>query len=175
MRHDDNPWPGCHRFRGKDAYGPLAGEGHDKYFQALPKLVKGRGIARWLSVGDTKAIEIPLFKDYSVTWTTSTIPATLDVVDRKCGSATFGSTFTITKEQLFAEYAPSPLQKWSDKSWLETDPYHVSYHLIINKKETYCGKPDGPDDVYFWRYGWRWDSLDNYYNKSGKYIGGRWN
>lgn len=176
MRHDDNEWPSCHKFRGEDAFGPLAGEGHDKYLPPLPQLVKGRGIARWMSSGDKKLIEIPLFKDYDVTWTPENIPATIEIVDRKCGSVTYGSTTTITKQELFAEYAPSPLQKFSDKSWLETYPYHVSYHIMFKKNEPYCGgKPEGPDKVYFWRYGWRWDSLDNYYNKGGAYVGGHWN
>lgn len=175
MRHDDHVWPMCHKWRGDDAYGPRAGVGHDKYFPPLPQLVKGRGIARWLSVGDAKAIEIPLFKDYEVEWTTTTIPSTLEAVDRKCGSPTFGQTFIITKEDLLAEYAPSPLQKWSDKSWLEVYPKHLSYHKILKKNEDYCGKPNGPDKVYFWRYGWRWDSFDNYYVKGAAYVGGHWN
>lgn len=175
MRQDDHGWPKCQSFRGDNAKGPRAGEGHDKYLPPLPQLVKGRGIARWMSRGDTSVIEIPLFKDYSVTWTTSTIPATLEVVNRKCGDPNFGEVYTLTKEQLLASYAPSPLQKFSDKSYLETYPTHKSYHLIFKKNEDYCGKPNGPDDVYFWRIGWRWDSYDDYYKEGGKYIGGRWN
>ncbi len=175
MRHDDHVWPGCKEWRGDDAKGPRAGVDHDKYFPPLPTLVIGRGIARWMSTGDTSVLEIPLFKDYDVSWTTSTIPATLEVVERKCGAVNFGSTTTITKEYLLDNYAPSPLQKFSDKSYLETYPQHKSYHTILEKQETYCGKPNGPDTVYFYRYGWRWDSFDNYYIKGAKYIGGHWN
>lgn len=174
MRHDDHGWPTCHNWRGYDAYGPRAGEGHPKYFPPLPQLVVGRGITRWMTSGDTSIIEIPLFQDYSVTWTTATIPSTLEVVERKCGHPLFGSTQTVTKEFLLGNYAPSPLQKFSNKSYLETYPTHKSYHIMFSKTEDYCG--DGPDDgVYFWRSGWRWDSYDNYYIKGAKYIGGHWN
>jgi hypothetical protein len=175
MRHDDHSWPSCHEWRGDDARGPRAGEGHDKYFPPLPTLVKGRGIARWMARGDVSILEIPLFKDYSVTWTTATIPSTIEVIERKPGHSLYGSTQTITKEHLLSNYAPSPLQKFSDKSYLETYPTHKSYHIMLEKRETYTGKPNGPDSVYFWRYGWRWDSYDDYYVKNAKYIGGRWN
>jgi len=176
MRHDDYEWHSCHKFRGENAKGPLAGVGHDKYFPPLPVLVKGHGIARWMTAGDTSILEIPILKDYDITWTTTTLHNEMLVTERKCGHPNYGQTYTITKEDLLANYAPSPIQKFSDKSWLETYPYHVSYHTMIKKNEPYCGgKPNGPDKVYFWRYGWRWDSLDNYYNKGGKYVGGHWN
>jgi len=174
MRHDDHGWPGCKQWRGNDAKGPRAGIGHDKYFPPLPMLVKGRGIARWMTQGDTSVIEIPLFKDYKVLWTTSTIPVTLEVTERLYGHPNDGKTYTITKEELLANYAPSPLQKFSDKSYLETYPRHKSYHVMIDKTEDYYG--NGPDDkVYFWRSGWRWDSYDSYYVKGAFYVGGHWN
>ena len=175
MKHDDHRWPGCKQWRGDDAKGPRAGVGHDKYFPPLPQLVKGRGIVRWMTRGDTSVIEIPLFKDYSVTWTTSTIPAIIEIVERKPGHVLYGSTYTITKEYLLSNYAPSPLQKFSEKSYLETWPIHKSYHVMFEKRETYLGKPNGPDSVYFWRIGWRWDSYDDYYIKGAKYLGGHWN
>ena len=175
MRHDDHIWPACKQWRGDDAKGPRAGVGHDKYFPLLPTLVKGRGIARWMAAGDTSVIEIELFKDYDVELTTSTIPATLEVIERKGGHPEYGLFKTITKEYLLANYAPSPLQKFSDKSYLETFPTHKSYHVMFEKKETYRGKPNGPDEIYFYRYGWRWDSFDSYYIKGAKYIGGHWN
>lgn len=175
MRHDDHQWPSCKKWRGDDAFGPRAGEGHDKYFSELPQLVKGQGIARWMAAGDVSVIEIPLFKDYEVTWTTSTIPATLDIVERNCVRPDYGQTRTITKEYLLATYAPSPIQKFSEKSWLETSPKHVSYHTTLDKREDYCSKPEGPDKVYFWRSGWRWDSIDRYFVKGAFYVGGHWN
>ena len=175
MRHDDHKWPACKQWRGDDAFGPLAGIGHDKYFPPLPQLVIGRGIARWMTQGDTSVIEINLFKDYNTLWTLGSIPNTIEVIERKHRHINYGKTFTLTKEELTASYAPSPLQKFSDKSYLEVYPTHKSYHIMIDKKETYTGKPDGPDEVYFWRYGWRWDSNDSYYIKGAKYIGGHWN
>ena len=174
MRHDDHGWPTCHNWRGDDSFGPRAGVGHPKYFPPLPKLVKGRGISRWMTGGDTSIIEIPLFNDYKVEWTEATIPDTLEVIERRDGHPQDGQTFTITKEHLLANYAPSPLQKFSDKSYLETYPTHKSYHVMIRRTEDVHG--NGPDDsVYFWRVGWRWDSYDGYYVKGAKYIGGHWN
>lgn len=174
MRHDDYNWPSCHGWRGDNAKGPRAGVGHDKYFPPLPQLVEGRGIARWMTVGDTSILEIPLFKDYEVTWTTSTIPNEIEVIERRKGNPNDGKTFTITKEYLLRNYAPSPLQKFSDKSYLEVYPYHKSYHIMLNKNENIYG--EGPDDdVYFWRYGWRWDSYDSYYIKGAFFVGGHWN
>lgn len=175
MRHDDHGWPGCKEWRGDDAKGPRAGAGHDKYFPPLPTLVKGRGIARWMTVSDTSVIEIDLFKDYSTTWTVTNIPFTLEVTERNPGQPDFGVTNTITKEFLLGNYAPSPLQKFSDRSYLETFPTHKSYHIMYEKKETYTGKPNGPDEIYFYRFGWRWDSFDSYYIKGAKFIGGHWN
>ncbi len=174
MRHDDHGWPSCHNWRGWDARGPRAGEGHPKYFPPLPKLVKGRGISRWMSLGDYSILEIPLFSDYKQEWTEATIPDTLEVIERRQGHPDDGKTFTITKEFLLATYAPSPLQKFSNKSYLEVYPTHKSYHIMLNRTEDVYG--NGPDDtVYFWRYGWRWDSYDQYYIKGAKYIGGHWN
>jgi len=175
MRHDDNEWPGCHNWRGHDARGPRAGIGNPKYLPPLPVLVQGRGIARWMTANDESVLEIPLFKDYSVMWTTSTIPATLEVTERQCSRANYGETYTITKEELFEKYAPSPLQKFSDKSWLKVYPTHQSYHIMYKRNKGYCGEGNIDDDIFFWRYGWRWDSGDNYYTKGGAFIGGHWN
>jgi len=175
MRHDDHEWPSCQNWRGDDAYGYRAGEGHDKYFPRLPQLIKGRGVARWMTPGDTSIIEIPLFKDYSVIWTTSTIPDTVEVTERRCGKSNYGQTFTLTKEELLSQYAPSPIQQFSDKSYVMTYPLHTSYHVMIKRKEEYCDPRDVADDVYFWRYGWRWDSYDEYYIKGGFFLGGHWN
>ena len=110
MRHDDHVWPGCKQWRGDDAKGPLAGVGHDKYFPPLPRLVKGNGIARWMTRKDKSIIEIEVFKDYKTTWTIENLPLTVEVVERQSGP-NFGKVFTLTKEELLASYAPSPLQK----------------------------------------------------------------
>ena len=64
MRHDDLLWPKCYEWRGDDAYGYRAGEGHPKYMPILPKLVEGRGIARWMAPGDASVVEVPKLADY---------------------------------------------------------------------------------------------------------------
>lgn len=177
MRHDDNLWPACHDWRGDDAFGPLAGVGHPKYKQSPPKLVKGRGIARWMNAGDSSIIEIPLLANYREIWTPENIPAMLDVIERQGGVRQAGEHFQLTKAELFATYGPSPLQKFSDQSWLVCDPYHISWHKMIKRREYLGDKidPEATDKVLFFRYGWRWDSGDDYYVKAATYIGLAWN
>jgi len=173
MRHDDHPWPFSRRYRGADAIGWRAGMDHVKFADKLPELVKGRGIARWMSEGDKSILEIDLFKDYKNIWTPENIPNKVEAVERQAG-AKFGEKYNITKEDLFYYYAPSSLQKFSKKSKLLRDPYHYSWHRMIKKREKYHGDYE-PDTVAFYRFGARWDSGDGYFIKNAFYIGGRWN
>lgn len=178
MRHDDHIWPLCYKFRGVDAYGPRAkGNASRKFIATPPALVEGRGITRWMAIADESVLEIPLFNGYLTTWTPDNIPDELHVIERKPGHQNFGKVAMMKKNILFQNYGPSALQKFSDKSWLRRDPYHISYHRMFKRREVIGKTKDvtGADSVYFYRYGWRWDSHDNYYIKRAKYIGGRWN
>lgn len=177
MRHDDHLWPFCHEWRGDDAVGPRAPVGHPKHKPTPPKLVKGRGIARWMSNGDTSVLEIPQLAGYHTEWTPDNFPKFVEAIERKGGHALEGKRMEISKEELFAQYGPSPLQKFSDRSLLITDPYHASYHQMIKRREVLGQSKEitGADQVAFFRYGWRWDSGDDYYVKAARYVGLAWN
>ena len=174
MRSDDQIWPWCKTFRGETAYGHQAGPGHDKYFPILPKLVKGRGIARWMTERDTSIIEIDLFKDYSKEWTPDNIPDKIEAIERQSGQ-NYEKQLILTKQELLSAYAPTALQKFSKKSKLLRDPKHQSWHYMIDKNETYHDQTDAKDKVAFVRHGWRWDSWDGYFIKNATFIGLTWN
>lgn len=177
MRHDDNIWPFCHDWRGDDAFGPLAAVGHPKYKQSPPKLIEGRGIARWMTNNDTSILEIPQLSFYENLWTVDNLPEYLGVIERRHSNPRFGEHYEISKLELLDAYAPTPLQKFSDRSYLKLDPFHISWHKMIKRREFLGDKIDidAEDTVMFFRYGWRHDSYDNYYVKSATYVGLRWN
>jgi len=177
MRHDDHLWPFCHQWRGDDAIGSLAPVGHPKHKPTPPKLVSGRGVARWMSDSDASILEIPQLADYHTTWTPDNFPKIVEAIERKGGHAREGERYEISKEELFAKYGPSPLQKFSDKSLLVVDPKHVSGHRMIKRREMLGESKTvtGADTVAFFRYGWRWDSGDNYYVEGAHYVGLAWN
>lgn len=177
MRHDDWVWPRCHAWRGDDAYGYRAKEGHPKYLPRLPQLVEGRGISRWMSDGDASVAEVPKLADYRTLWTPDNLPEIVEFWERKPGAPHYGELVTWAKKNFLRTYAPSSLQKFSKRSYLLRDPRHVSYSYVFKKNEV-PGKPKsetGADLVAFYRRGWRWDSYDGYMVKNAIYVGGRWN
>lgn len=148
-----------------------------KFKATPPKLVKGRGITRWMAVRDVSVLEIPEFENTRRLWTPDSIPDQLTVWERKPGHPNFGKELVMSKEILLASYGPSSLQKFSDESYLVRDPYHVSWHKMIKRRERVGQGKDqtGADIVMFTRYGARWDSLDDYYVKKAFYAGLAWN
>lgn len=173
-RHDDHLWPMCHDWRGDNAHGPRAGEGHQKYFPEVPKLIMGRGIARWMMAGDKSIAEVPAFFDYNKEWTPDNIPEVVEFFERKDGNPDFGKLLRWSKKNFLRYYAPSSLQKFSPRSYLIREPEHKSWHYMIQKREEYTGNYE-PDTVLFYRKGWRWDSWDGFYVKNAIYFGLRWN
>ena len=174
MLHDDLLWPRCRSWRGDDAYGYRAGEGHPKYMPELPKLVEGRGIARWMAKGDSSVAEVLQFADYRTLWTEDNMPEIIEFFERKYGHPDFGKQLRLAKKNFLKMYSPSSLQKFSKRSYLLREPYHYSKHIMVQKNELYEGKYK-PDWVFFYRRGWRWDSYDGYMVKNGFYVGLRWN
>lgn len=180
MRHDDLLWPMCYNWRGDDAFGYRAGEGHSKYMPELPRLVEGRGVARWMSAGDASVVEVPRFRDYEHKWTVENMPEVIEFFERKVGHPDFydghdaSRLIRWSKKNFLRTYAPSSLQKFSDASHLVRYPDHVSCHKMLKKNEKYVGD-DKPDLVVFYRRGWRWDSYDGYMIKNAFYAGLRWN
>jgi len=178
MRHDDHIWPWCKKFRGEDAYGYRAGEGHPKYMPELPKLVEGRGISRWISLHDLSRVEVPKFNDYGNKWTINNMPEIIEFYERNPKNPNYGKDLLkYQKKNFLAIYAPSSLQKFSKRSYLLRDPHHISWHYMIKKREQIGVSKDktGPDTVAFHRRGNRWDSIDGYMIKGAWYSGLRWN
>lgn len=182
-----NDWPIFKNTpRGKTASGPRAarteaGTSHPQYLETPPKLVKGYGIGRWMAVGNQSVLYIPLF-DNDDMMTEADIPEIVQAKELKPSTPLFEKDIKIRKKTLLTFYGPSSLQKFTNKSYLLTAPFHVSGHRMIRQREHYAKTKavTGADLVWFWRYGNRWDSLDDYYNTRsalGKsaYAGFRWN
>ena len=179
IRHDDYLWPFCKRFRGSNAYGYRAGEGHAKYLPRIPRLVKGTGIARWMTSGDKSIVYVPTLAIQDIIWTPETLPAAIDYVETKPGHSKQGREGSLPKKEFLELYAPSPLQKFTETSWLWVEPKHFSWHKMIDWVEY---RPENPvreegakDLVMFHRRGARYDSGDEYYTMGAFYIGLRWN
>lgn len=178
MRHDDHLWPWCQKFRGEDAKGYRAGEGHPKYMPQLPTLVKGRGISRWMSHGDASVIEVPAFASFHNTWTLDNIPEVVEFYERNPGHPDYKKgLIRWSKKNFLRIYAPSALQKFSKRSYLERTPKHISWHYLIKKNEVIGIPKDqtGADLVALYRRGFRWDSYDGYFIEDAFYTGLRWN
>jgi len=179
MRHDDWLWPRSYAWRGDDAYGSRAPEGHPKHMPELPQLVEGRGIARWMAAGDASVVEVPELADYRKVWTPDNLPEIIEFWERRPGHKDFyeghdrGRLIRWAKKNFLRTYAPSSLQKFSKRSLLIRNPYHFSRHIMVHKNELFTGDYK-PDWVFLYRRGWRWDSYDGYMKK-GFYTGLRWN
>lgn len=172
-RQDDRVWPLCRQFRGKNAFGPRALEHNvlTKYIKSPPKLVKGYNITRWMMPGDESVLHIPKFKGKILT--AETLPEMTEGYERNPANPRYGQLVRVK----LAWYGPTSLQKFEDDSWLYRDPSHYSRHKMIKRREVQ-GKPKektGADIVAFFRVGWRWDSIDNYYIKNAFYMGLAWN
>lgn len=175
--HNDWPWPMSKLPRSLNARGPrckgsacvCGGQG----FKAWPpKLVKGFGVARWESNGAGSILEIAGFANV---WIDAGVYGQEVIgVERNPGHPNFGAK-TLVKldwhampwadiDGGLAAYSPSALQKFSDKSWMQLDPGYTAGHRLIKRGQ------DGDDKALFWRYGWRPDHVDVYYN-FGPYAG----
>jgi len=184
-KHDD--WPiKKDTPRGTTSDGPRAirtqgGIHHPKYLATPPKLVKGYGLARWMAICDQSVLEIPLFNNKKM-MTEAHIPDVVEGYERKPGTPLYNQRVRLPKKVFLKFYGPSSLQKFSEQSCAVRDPYHKHFHRMIWKREE-VGKTKektGADWVFFWRWGARWDSLDNYYSTRSAlgpafYCGMRWN
>ncbi len=170
--HDD--WPIGLRWipRSWNAKGPRCGEGNPGYKKWPPKLIEGYSVMRWQTTGDEKQILIPSFDEKHLT---SEYVKDLWVlaVDIKPGSPTYMDQFMVNLN----EYIPSTIQKYgSQKGWMKLDCGFQCGWRMITRRET-PGKTKeetGEDLVWYWRWGWRCDILDGYYNW-GPYAGLNWN
>jgi hypothetical protein len=159
--HNDWPFPLNRLPRAINAKGPrclgsaceCGGEG---YLPWPPKLVKGYGVARWETTGATSIVYVPEFRDRLIG------PADLKgkrvAIERNDGPQ-LGQRFEV--DLIEAGYSPSSLQLYSDKGWMELDPFYKTWHRVL-KRDAEGNPVEGrcPN----WRVGWRVDHLDMYYN-----------
>lgn len=176
-KQNDRIWPMCKQYRGENALGPRAEGYPDKFIPDLPVLIKGRGIARWMSSGDKSVAEVPAFADYKKRWTVENMPEIINFIERNPGNPNYGKKLTYAKKNFIRTYAPSSIQKFSRRSLLVRFPDHLSWHRMIKKNEVAgkSKKETGADLVLFYRNGIRWDSYDRYFIKKAIYFGLRWN
>lgn len=187
-KHKDWPWPFSKIDRSWNAYGPRCARGSEGHLPWPPRLVKGKGVARWESAAAYSIIEIPELADKTISgkdfygrdwW----------VIERRNGHPDFGlgkrvyfprwseSVVTVEidydREIISVEpdaYSPSALQKFSPCGYMKLDPSYYAVWKILKKKETHDGQ--GEDTVLFARSRYRPDHLDLYYNKSIIVTGG---
>ena len=170
--HDDWIWPLSKISRGWNAKGPRCGEGNPGYKKWPPRLVEGKSVVRWQKSGDKGEILIPSFNEK---YLTSEFVTDLKVlaVDVDSDSITF-------MEQAFVnlnDYIPSTIQKYgSTKGWMKLDcGFQCGWRMIRRREMPGKTKEQtGEDLVWYWRFGWRPDILDEYYNY-GPYAGLNWN
>lgn len=153
-----NDWPIGLRWvpRGWNAFGPRCGKGNPGYKPWPPKLEEGKSVTRWESSGAQSRIIIPALTDKRID--ASIYGQTFKAIDQDNKEL----TVTLQWKELiwpFSEedkliYSPSTIQI-SKKGWLKTNPSHFVQWDNGN---------------YFFRFGYRADHLDQFYNW-GPYAG----
>lgn len=185
VKHND--WPFFLRWiqRGANARGPRCPSDSPGYLAWPPRLVEGAGVTRWELAGAGSIVEFKQFRDhvkakeiYGFRWTG---------IERNPGNAMFGREVRVPLEDplnigcavrdLEIEpgvwqhttapnfYSPSALQIFSDEGWMRLDPHFTARWKVLKRS------PEGePLIAPNFRYGWRPDHLDVYYNW-GPYAG----
>jgi len=166
-RHDDHLWPWCHKFRGEDAYGPRAPRDHPKFLSSPPKLIKGYSIQRWVKSDPESIVRIESFMNKWIM--EKDLPDRIEAIEMNPSQPDYKQKKVIRLH----EYAPSILQKFSKCHYLVCKPPHISWHFIIRDRGEFPFE-DGGSFKLFYRRGMRFDGYDNYYIKSGFYMGPNW-
>lgn len=162
--------------RSWNAMGPRCGKGNPGYLPWPPRLIAGRGVARWESTFSKSILEIPELNKctvraddvYGKKWT---------CIEWNHGHPNYAQSGTveldwsetfITPQGMIQGaniYSPSALQKFSMSGWLRLSPDYYSWWKILKRRETIEDvKEEGDDTVLFMRKGARPDHLDAYYN-----------
>jgi len=159
-KHNDWPWPMSYLPRSVNAYGPRAPKDSPRYKPWPPRLVEGKSVTRWESSGADSIIIIP------------------DLINKKITDKIYGKTYEAIEEN-----GPTPgrkinvLLEWRELEWPFTPKDRAMYSpstIQISPKGWLKMNPsffvqwDNKD--YFWRWGYRPDHLDIYYNY-GPYAG----
>lgn len=182
-KHNDWIWPFNKLSRGWNAKGPREKVDSKDYLPWPPKLVEGKGVARWEESGEGGSIiMIPDFIKatikgsdvYNRRWDAIEMnPGMPDFQQRKkvflawrsaavtdITSPAGGNITRIIPQQ----YSPSALQKFSPSGWMKLSPNYHSKWKVIKKRELPVWPETGDDTVLFTRAGNRPDHLDVYYN-----------
>lgn len=180
--HGDWPWPFKKVSRGWNAVGPRPATDAEDYMAWPPRLVEGKGVARW-EREDGSILMIPELvgrvitaKDfYGKEWRCVEMnPSAPDFLNAKVvffpqwaeahvydvpiGDGKF-------KQTVFPEqYSPSALQKFSESGWMRLSPKYKSTWKVFKKRELPIWPEKGDDIVFFTRAGARPDHVDCYYN-----------
>lgn len=157
-KHNDWPWPLSYLPRSINAFGPRCGEGNAGYKPWPPRIVEGKSVTRWESSGAESRILIPALENVHID--ASVYGKTYDAIETAGQKREF--KVTLEWRELFwpfseadkMMYSPSTIQI-SKKGWLKMEPsFFVQWDA----------------DDYFFRWGYRPDHLDVYYNY-GPYLG----
>lgn len=183
--HNDWVWPFTKISRGWNAIGPRAPMNADDYAQWPPRLVAGRGVARWESAGGNSIIhihglekvEITGDKVYGRQWlATEMNPGhpnfmkSQDVMLPHWAPARVWDEPDPARPGKFIQkidvdqYSPSALQKFSSRGWMKLSPSYHSEWRVFKKRELPNWPETGDDTVAFLRRGNRPDHVDLYYN-----------
>lgn len=172
-KHNDWIWPLSYIPRGANAFGPRCGKGNKGYLPWPPKLVEGKGVARWESDGATSIIEIPSLANIEIK-AKDVYGREFTYIERNVGRPDCGKIGLVTLSwtegmNIEGQYHPSALQKFSNEGWMRLDPDYYAWWKVLERRE-----PKKDDIVMFHRRGFRVDSLDQFYNFSLGFFGLRW-
>ena len=184
-----NDWPPIvnHIPRSWNARGARCPRDSGGFLSWPPRLLRGKGIARWETTGANSIIYIKSLENVEVTGD-MIYGMSFDAVELNRGNPNYKKIIKVKFPQWrpakvwdelvndryvqridFNDYHPSALQKYSRKGYMVLDPYYKAIWKWNNMKELDWelndGTGEGPEDrVFFTRSGNRPDSLDGYYN-----------
>jgi hypothetical protein len=189
--HNDWPWPFKKVSRGWNAYGPRCPEGSKGYLPWPPRLVEGKGIARWemckgsiIDIPDLANITVKgddIYGNEFMAWERNpgmpnfNKPLKVKLIDPNSVKVTI--TDSINPDGTYTQvvspniYCPSALQMFSKKGWIKLNPeYHSTWNILKWRELPWLKAGaigEAPEDmVLFKRSKNRPDSEDGYYNRS---------
>lgn len=190
-KHNDWIWPLSLISRGSNARGPREDLISKDYLPWPPKLIEGRGVCRWETAGAHSILYIPALENetlsllsgyhvYGRSWMcVETNPGNPDFMKTKEVYFPFpivparvwdlqndDGSFTMRCEPNV--YSPSAIQYFSKSGYMRLYPDYYSTWSAFDFKIT-----DGIKKWsrgFFYRWGWRPDHLDVYYNW-GPFVG----
>lgn len=174
--HNDWPFPFNGIPRGWNAKGPREPKDSKDYLPWPPKLVQGKGVARWESARADSIILIPEF--VTATIDQSIYGKEYKAIEMNPGRPDFQKEKIVRLDWEEAKvwdsngtqnvqpdnYSPSALQKFSPKGWMKLEPFYHSEWRVLKKRELPVWPETGDDKVLFFRRGNRPDHADSYYN-----------